>query len=159
MLTSPQATVTATVRTLYIWLLTNIGGTGWLVMDFCRDSVSDVAVPLIIGLVAALVSLAAVPFAIPLFVMAERFFTGWRCRIIALIVVVIGFSVGNYLLLNFLPIGPYTSLLSMSQPYLVATVQAVMWLYRPRPVFQPAHPGRVLAGPPRPTPLQLVQNG
>ena len=134
--TTSQATATA--RTLRIWLLTNIGGTGWLVLDFCRDSPTDIPVPLIIGLMAALLSLAAVPLAIPFFALAQRHCAGWKCRLTALAVVLLGYSAGNYLLMNLLPIGPVSSLLSVSQPYLIAAVLSVIWLYRPRPTLQAA---------------------
>lgn len=136
MSTSPQTTATA--RTLHIWLLTNLGGTAWLVLDFCRESPSDIEVPMIIGLMAAVLSLAAVPLAIPFFAMAQRYCTGWRCRLTALAVVVLGYAAGNYLLSNLLPAGSISSLLSISQPYLAAAVLAVMWLYRPRPLLKPA---------------------
>ena len=59
--TLSTAQATATGRTLHIWFLSNLGGTAWLVFDFCHDSMADVAVPLIIGLMAALLSLATVP--------------------------------------------------------------------------------------------------
>ncbi|WP_460557113.1 hypothetical protein [Hymenobacter daeguensis] len=134
MSTFPQTTATA--RTLRIWLLTNLGGTSWLVLDFCRDSPSDIVVPLIIGVMAALLSLAAVPLAIPLFAVAQRYCTGWSCRFMALAVVVLGYAASSYLLLILLPIGPISSLLSISQPYLVATVLAVMWAYRPNQLPQ-----------------------
>jgi hypothetical protein len=128
---------TATVRTLYIWFLTNLGGTGWLVIDFCRESPSDVAVPLIIGLTAALLSLAAVPFAIPFFALAQTVCTGWRCRLAAGAVAVLGFLAGNYLLVEMLPIGPASSLFIISRPYLAAALLAVAWMYRPRLLLAP----------------------
>lgn len=145
MSTSPQTA--ATTRTLSIWLLTNLGGTAWLVLDFCRDSISDAAVPLIIGLVAAVLSLVAVPLAIPFFALAQNHCTGWRCRLTALAVVLVGFAGSNYLLLHLLPIGPVSSLLSITQPYLAATVLAVMWVFRPRTASK--QPMVWLSQPPR----------
>ena len=139
---------TATARTLSIWLLTNLGGTAWLILDFCRDSPSDIVVPLIIGLMAAVLSLAAVPLAIPFFAMAQSYCTGWRCRFTALLVVMMGYAASNYLLLHLLPLGPVSSLLTISQPYLVAAVLAVMWLYRPQPMPTPSWL--------RPTPLTRI---
>jgi hypothetical protein len=136
MSTSPQPTATA--RTLSIWLLTNLGGTAWLILDFCRDSPSDIAVPLIIGLMAAVLSLAAVPLAIPFFAMAQSYCTGWRCRLTALLVVMMGYAASNYLLLYLLPLGSVSSLLAISQPYLGAAVLAVMWLYRPQTMPKPS---------------------
>lgn len=145
MSTFPHATATA--RTLSIWLLTNLGGTTWLVMDFCRDSPTDAFVPLIIGLVAAMLSLVAVPLAIPLFALAQNYCTAWLCRLTALAVVLSGFAASNYLLLRLLPIGPVSSLLSMTQCYLIAAVLAVIWVYRPRTMFQQSQV--LLLQPPR----------
>jgi hypothetical protein len=136
MSTSPQPTATA--RTFHIWLLTNLGGTVWLVLDFCRDSPADIVVPLIIGLMAAALSLAAVPLAIPFFAVAQSYCTGWRCRLTALAVVLLGYTASNYLLMSLLPIGPLSSLLSISQPYLAAAVLAVMWVYRPQLAPKPS---------------------
>ncbi|GAB3873222.1 hypothetical protein GCM10028824_24580 [Hymenobacter segetis] len=149
--TSSQTT--ATTHTLAIWFLTNLGGTAWLTLDFCRDSPADAMVPLIIGLVAAGLSLGAVPLAIPLFALAQHHCTAWRCRLTALAVVLLGFFASNYLIINLLPIGPVGSLLSISQPYLVTAVLAVMWVYRPRPtpkrslvwLFKPARITRRVA--------------
>ena len=135
-LTTDYATVTT--RTLRTWLLSNLGGTGWLVLDFCRDSPTDIAIPLIIGLMAALISLASVPFVIPFFALGQRLCTGWKCRLLALTGVVLVFALSNFVLLKLLPIGPVSSLLSVSHPYLGAAMLAVMWLYRPRPLLRVA---------------------
>jgi hypothetical protein len=142
MLTFPHTTApaTATARILRTWLISNLGGTGWLVLDFCRDSPSDIAIPLVIGLMAALISLASVPLAIPFFALAQRLCTGWKCRIMALLGVMLVFALGNFMLLELLPIGPVSSLLSVSRPYLGAAVLAVMWLYRPQPARRVAAP-------------------
>ena len=129
---------TATARTLHIWLLSNLGGTAWLVFDFCRDSLADVAVPLVIGLMAALFSLVTVPVAIPFFALVQRMCAGWRCRLTALAGVLLVFALGNFVLLKLLPIGPASSLLSLSRPYLGAALAATLWLYRPRPALHPA---------------------
>ena len=129
---------TATARTLRTWLLSNLGGTGWLVLDFCRDSPADIAIPLLIGFMAALISLTSVPFAIPFFALGQRLCTGWKCRLLALTGVVLVFALGNFMLLKLLPIGPVSSLLSVSRPYLGAAMLAVMWLYRPRPALRTA---------------------
>ena len=104
-------------------------------LDFCRDSPTDISIPLIIGLMAALISLSTVPFAIPFFALGQRLCTGWKCRLMALIGVTLVFALGNFLLLKLLPIGPASSLLSFSRPYLGAAMLAVMWLYHPRPVL------------------------
>ena len=49
------------MRPLTVWLLSNLGGTSWVVLDFCRYSPEDYAIPLVVGLMAALLSLATVP--------------------------------------------------------------------------------------------------
>jgi hypothetical protein len=134
---STSTHATATIRTFHLWLLTNLGGTGLLVMDFCRDSATDIAVPLLIGFVAALLSLVAVPLAIPFFALAQRQCIGWHCRLVALAVVIIGFCAANYLLFSLLPLGSLNNILSMSQPYLGAALLALAWLYRPQPALQP----------------------
>lgn len=123
----------ATIRSLYIWLLSNLGGTGWLVLDFGFDQPTDVPIPLVIGLMTALISLAFVPLGIPLLALAQRACTGWRCRLIALAGVVAVFVLAHFILLQLLPIGPIESLLTVSKPYLVAALLATMWLYRPQP--------------------------
>lgn len=124
-------------RTLTIWLLSNLGGTFWLVLDFCRYSPEDVAVPLMLGLMAALLSLATVPFAIPVFALAQQQCTTSRCRLLALLAVVVLFVLGNSALLYLLPIGPASSLLRFSWPYLGTALMAALWVYRPQPMRQP----------------------
>ena len=56
----------------------------------------------------------------------------------ALTGVLLVFALGNFLLLQLLPIGPASSLLSLSRPYLAAALGAALWLYRPRPALSPA---------------------
>ena len=125
---------TATGRTLTVWLLSNLGGTSWLVVDFCRYSPEDYAIPLVVGLMAALLTLATVPLAIPIFALAQRQCINWRCRLVALAAVLLVFALGNFTLLHLLPIGPATSLLRFSWPYLGTALLAALWVYRPRPV-------------------------
>ena len=36
---------TATTRTLRVWFVSNVGGTGWLVLNFCRNSPVDIGTP------------------------------------------------------------------------------------------------------------------
>ena len=127
---------TATRRTLTVWLLSNLGGTAWLVLDFCRYSPDDFAIPLVVGMMAALLSLATVPLAIPIFAMAQQQCTNWRCRLLALAAVLLVFALGNFALLHLLPIGPASSLLHFSWPYLGTALAAALWLYRPRPARQ-----------------------
>lgn len=129
---------TATARTLRVWFLSNAGGTAWLMLDFGRDSPSDIGIPLFIGLMAAIISLASTPFIIPVFALAQRAHTGWRSRLVALAGVALAFALGNSLLLHLLPTGPTGDLFSISQPYLVAAALAVLWLYRPRTLFRRA---------------------
>jgi hypothetical protein len=124
---------TATRRALTVWLLSNLGGTSWLVLDFCRYSPEDLAIPLLVGLMAALLSLATVPLAVPVFALAQRQCTSWRCRLLVLAAVLLVFALGNFTLLHLLPIGPAGSLLHFSWPYLGMALVAALWLYRPRP--------------------------
>ena len=121
-------------RTLTVWLLSNLGGTIWLVLDFCRYSPEDFAIPLVFGLMAALLSLATVPLAVPIFALAQRQCINWRCRLVVLAAVLLVFALGNFILPHLLPIGPASSLLSFSWPYLSTALVAALWLYRPRPV-------------------------
>ena len=142
---------TATGRTLTVWLLSNLGGTIWLVLDFCRYSPEDYAIPLVVGLMAALLTLATVPLAIPLFAMAQRQCINWRCRLVALAAVLLVFALGNFVLLHLLPIGPAGSLLRFSWPYLGTALVAALWVYRPRPVRQHQAAPLLLAWQPRPS--------
>jgi len=142
---------TATGRTLTVWLLSNLGGTAWLVLDFCRYSPEDFAIPLVVGLMAALLSLATVPLAIPFFAMAQQQCITWRCRLLALAAVLLVFALGNFALLNLLPIGPASSLLRFSWPYLGTALVAALWVYRPQTAQRrPAAP-LLLAWQPRPS--------
>lgn len=126
----------ATRRTLTVWLISNLGGTAWLVLDFCRYSPEDFAIPLVVGLMAALFSLATVPLAVPVFALAQRQCISWRCRLIALVAVLVVFALGNFVLLHLLPIGPASSLLRFSWPYLGTALATAMWVYRPQPARQ-----------------------
>ncbi|GAA4025662.1 hypothetical protein GCM10022409_07080 [Hymenobacter glaciei] len=140
---------TATSRTFLVWLLSNLGGTTWLLIDFCRYSPEDFAIPLVVGLMAALVSLATVPLAIPVFALAQRRCTNWRCRLLVLAAVLLIFALGNSALLQLLPIGPASSLLRFSWPYLGTALAAALWVYRPRPVRQQAAAPLLLRWQPR----------
>ena len=144
----------ATARTFTVWLASNLGGTAWLVLDFCRDAPDAVGIPLVAGLIAALLSLATVPLAIPLFALAQRQCTSWRCRLLALAGVLLAFALGNFALLHWLPIGPASSLLRFSWPYLGTALLAALWLYRPRPVRP--QPAALLAWQPRPARWPLM---
>ncbi|MFC6224056.1 hypothetical protein ACFP2F_12470 [Hymenobacter artigasi] len=128
----------ALVRTLMVWLLSNLGGTSVLALDFSIESPADLTIPLLVGFMAALISLAYVPLAWPFFALAQRICTGWRCQLLAVAGVVTVFGVANYLLLQWLPIGSFGTLLTFSRPYLGAALLAVAWLYRPQSAGQPA---------------------
>ena len=141
----------ATVRTLTVWLLSNLGGTTWLLLDFCRDSPEDFGIPLVVGLMAALLSLATVPLAIPVFALAQRQCTNWRCRLLVLAAVLLVFALGNFVLLRLLPIGPASSLLCFSWPYLGTALLAALWIYRPQTVRQLRSAPLLLTWQPRPT--------
>ena len=148
--------ISATGRTLIVWLFSNLGGTAWLVLDFCRYSPEDVAIPLVVGAMAALLSLATVPLAVPFFAMAQRQCTGWRCRLLALASVLLVFALGNFALLHLLPIGPASSLLRFSWPYLGTALVAALWLYRPQPAPRQPAARLLLAWQPRATRWPLV---
>lgn len=122
----------ALAATLGVWLLSNLGGTALLTLDFNYKYPSDLAVPLMIGSLVALMSLACVPLAWPFFAFAQRACTGWKCRLMVLMGVLVVFAIANLSLVYLLPIGPLSSLLVFSQPYLGAAVLAIAWLYRPR---------------------------
>jgi hypothetical protein len=85
-----------------------------------------------IGLLVSLMSLACVPLAWPFFAFAQRTCTGWQCRLLVLVGVLVVFAIANLSLLYLLPIGPISSLVGFSQPYLGAAILAIAWLYRPR---------------------------
>jgi len=129
---TPATGQSALVRTLWIWFFSNLGGTALLTLDFSFEYPTDLAVPLVVGLMVALLSLACVPLAWPFFAMSRHAYTELRCRLLALAGVLVVFAVANMALLHWLPIGPLSSLLSFSRPYLGAAVLAVAWLYRPR---------------------------
>ncbi|MDO7852891.1 hypothetical protein [Hymenobacter convexus] len=132
--TAPVAYPSALASTLYIWLFSNLGGTAKLIADFGFEEPQDLQIPLLIGLLTGVVSLVAVPFALPIFALAQRACTGWKCRLTALAGVLLAFAAANYLLLHWLPLGPPESLLRMTWPYLAAAVLTVAWLYWPQPV-------------------------
>ncbi|GAA3982680.1 hypothetical protein [Hymenobacter antarcticus] len=134
---TPLAQPSPLARTLYVWLFSNLGGTALLVLDFGLEHPGDVGVPLLIGLMTALISLAYVPLALPFFALAQRACVGWKCRILAVSGVIVVFGLANFLLLQWLPIGTLGSLLNISQPYLGAALLTVAWLYWPLGVARP----------------------
>lgn len=127
-----------TVRTLILWLLSNLGGTLWLAFDFATERLTDYSIALLVGLVAALVSLAVVPLVIPFFTVMSQVKPGWSRRSMALGGVVLFFLLTNQLLVMLSPVDSLRALLPLSLPYGVAAVLAVLWLYGPaqrRPVL------------------------
>ena len=147
--TTAPARPSALARTLYVWLFSNLGGTTLLTLNFGLEHPGDVAVPLLIGLMAALISLAYVPLALPFFALAQQACAGWKCRLMAVAGVTAVFGLANYLLLQSLPVGTLGSLLNISQPYLGAALLTVAWLYFPegtRPArFKPKAAARLVS--------------
>lgn len=131
-LSAAHSSPSALGRTMYVWLLSNLGGTALLTFDFSFKYPTDLVVPLVIGLMVALISLACVPLAWPFFALSQRACSSLRCRLMALSGVVVVFAVANFSLLHWLPIGSFSSLLSFSRPYLGSAILVVAWLYRPR---------------------------
>lgn len=118
-------------RTLVLWLLSNLGGTLWLLLDFASDRLEDYSIALMAGLVGALVSLAIVPLVVPFFTLMSGFRASWSRRTMALAGVTLFFLLANQLLLLLIPIDSLRGLLPMSLPYWGAAVLAVLWLYGP----------------------------
>ena len=120
-----------TIRTLILWLLSNLGGTLWLMLDFASDRLEDYSIALMAGVVAALLSLAIVPLVIPFFTFMGQVAGPWSRRSMALAGVLLFFLLTNQLLLLLSPVDSLQALLPMSLPYGVAAVFAVFWLYGP----------------------------
>ncbi|TGE10275.1 hypothetical protein [Hymenobacter fodinae] len=118
------------IRTLLLWLLSNLGGTLWLIIDFSLERLTDYTVALLVGLVAAMISLAIIPLVVPFFAVMTRY-SDWPRRTMALIGVGLFFLVANYLLLLLLPVTSLTGLLDLSLPYLGSAILTVLWLYGP----------------------------
>lgn len=137
----------ALTRTFTVWLLSNLGGTGLLALDFSLENSGDLTVPMLVGLMAALISLAYVPLAWPFFALAQRTCAGWRCQLLGVAGVVAVFALANCLLLTWLQFGSFSNLLAFSRPYLGAALLAVAWLYRPRSAKQRAHTSSMQAAP------------
>ena len=128
-LASTQSTI---FRSLLLWVLSNAGGTLWLLLDFTLERFDDYPVALLTGLVAALVSLAIIPLVIPFFALMCYLRVGLSRRMLALGGVTLFFALANQLLLALLPIGSsWTGLLSLSFPYWIAALLTVLWLYGP----------------------------
>lgn len=120
-----------TVRTLILWLLSNLGGTLWLLLDFASDRLEDYSIALMAGLMSALVSLVLIPLAVPFFTLMSGFRANWSRRTTALAGVTLFFLLANQLLLLLVPVDSLRGLLPMSLPYWGAAVLVVLWLYGP----------------------------
>lgn len=118
-------------RTLVLWLLSNLGGTLWLLLDFATDRLEDYSIGLMAGLMGALVSLALIPLVVPFFTLMSGFRANWSRRTMALVGVTLFFLLANQLLLLLIPVDSLSSLLLLSLPYWGAAVLAVLWLYGP----------------------------
>ncbi|MBT9391723.1 hypothetical protein KLP40_00995 [Hymenobacter sp. NST-14] len=126
-----SANYSTVTRTLIMWLLSNLGGTLWLLLDFASDRLEDYSIALMVGLTAALASLAIVPLAVPFFTLMNVLRTGWSRRSMALLGVTLFFLLASQLLLAFVPLESLTELLPLSVPYWLAAVLTVLWLYGP----------------------------
>ncbi|MBD2724250.1 hypothetical protein [Hymenobacter armeniacus] len=115
--------------TLCVWLCSNLGGTAHLIASFGLEEPQDVQVPLAIGLLASLISLAAVPVALPFFALAQRASAAWPRRFRAAVGVLLAFGAANYLLLRGLPVGPPENLLAVTWPYLATALLSAGWRY------------------------------
>ncbi|TGE19328.1 hypothetical protein [Hymenobacter elongatus] len=118
-------------RTLLLWLLSNFGGTLWLLIDFSLDRLNDYSIALMVGLVAAIVSLSIVPLVLPFFALMSSYYSGWSRRSMALAGITAFYILANQLLLLLMPIDSLSSLLALSLPYLGAALLTVLWLYGP----------------------------
>lgn len=121
----------AVQRGFTLWLLSNLGGTLLSGAVFSLDRAEDFTIGLLSGLLAAVVSLPIVPLCIPYLAVVGRLCSCWSRRTAALVGVVLFYSAVNLLFLHFLPIITLDSLLSMSLPYLVAALGAVLYLCEP----------------------------
>ncbi|OWP63914.1 hypothetical protein CDA63_06795 [Hymenobacter amundsenii] len=126
--TANYSTIT---RTFVLWLLSNVGGTLWLLLDFAYERLNDYPIALMVGLTAALISLAIVPLVVPFFALMSRLQTDWSRRTVALTGIVLFFLLANHLLLGLIPLESVTDLLPFSLPYGIAAVLGVLWLYGP----------------------------
>ncbi|TGD79033.1 hypothetical protein [Hymenobacter wooponensis] len=126
------------VRTLLLWLLSNLGGTLWLTIDFSLDRLADYSIALLVGLVAAMVSMVIIPLVVPFFAVMTRY-SDWPRRTMALLGVSLYFLVANYLLLLLLPVTSLIGLLDLSLPYLGSAILTVLWLYGPAARAELAH--------------------
>jgi len=127
--TSIPSTIT---RTLVLWLLSNLGGTFLLGFGFAlTHRLNDSTIAVAAGVLAALVTLPLVPWALPFFAVIPRFCPACSRRSVALLGVTLFFLAANELLHLLLPFATFWGLLEMSVPYLAAGLCTVGWLYSP----------------------------
>ncbi|NVO85291.1 hypothetical protein [Hymenobacter terrestris] len=129
--TYTSANYSTITRTLILWLLSNLGGTLWLVLDFSYARLDDYSIALMVGLTAALASLAIVPLVVPFFLLMSRLQSNWPRRTMALTGIILFFLLINVLLFDLVPMNSLAELLPFSLPYGVAAVLGVLWLYGP----------------------------
>ncbi|UOR05605.1 hypothetical protein MUN82_00550 [Hymenobacter aerilatus] len=120
-------------KALSLWLLSNLGGTILLTIDFALDRPADFSIGLFSGLLAALVSLLVLPFCVPLFRLLGQLSTCSARRTIGTVAVLGCYAVTNFFVLHHLPVVDLRSLVTMSLPYLAAALAAVYFLCEPAP--------------------------
>lgn len=158
---SPQVAASSSTirRTLLLWLISNLGGTSWLLLDFAKERLADYSIALFIGLLAALISLFIVPLVIPFFAVMCRCCSGWMRRSMACLGVVLFYVLANLILLLGLPIDSFSSLLGMSVPYLSVALLTVFWLYGPGQHVAKSVPTQSQTAPERSLPIRLYISG
>ncbi len=130
-------------RTFILWLVSNVGGTLWLLLDFAYERLDDYPIALMVGLTAALISLAIIPLVVPFFALMTRLQANWSRRTVALTGIILFFLLANRLLVGLVPLKSLTDLVPFSLPYGIAAVLGALWLYGPaRHVATPEQPAR-----------------
>jgi len=126
-------------KALSLWLLSNLGGTILLTVDFALDRPADFSIGLFSGLLAAVVSLAVLPLCVPIFTLLGKLPTCTARRTIGAVAVLGCYALANFFVMHHLPVVDLRSLLTMSLPYLAAALAAVYFLCEPAPPrLQPA---------------------
>ncbi|MBW3128277.1 hypothetical protein [Hymenobacter profundi] len=120
-------------KALSLWLLSNLGGTILLTLDFALDRPADFSIGLFSGLLAALVSLVVLPLCVPLFSLLGQLPTCSARRTIGTAAVLGCYALTNFFVMHHLPVVDLRSLLTMSLPYLAAALAAVYFLCEPAP--------------------------
>lgn len=120
-------------KALSLWLLSNLGGTVLLTLDFALDNPADFSIGLLSGLLAAVVSLVVLPLCVPMFLLLGRLPTCTARRMLGAVAVLGCYALANGFALHHLPVVDMRSLLTMSLPYLAAALAAVYFLCEPAP--------------------------